>query len=468
MKGRVRTYTGIATILLLALQIGWAGGGKAAYRNYYLGNYYFAEGDYARSLRHLEKAYELNPGDFNFAISLALVLGRTDHIDRALDLATRSETMLPPHQRDKAQLLAIRHFVIGMIYIYDRRFYRAVTSLEDAVARQRKLSDREVLSIMLNALAYARVLDQGKGAGAHKGLAPHWHVHRRDLDRGMATLREALELNPRNAIAAKNYQFICDTLQQLPLVEAIPDTVAPKRYVSAKYKYLPAKMDGLLELEKGEEIIFLLDISGSMVQEQVACVGTDRFNVMKETALLLLENTPDSVQVGLATIGGDCGTEPKQWSATGAMSRSDLRYALGFLYPDGTTPLLTILRETPTLFSDVPGHKSIFFISDGENICNLPGVDICEWAETLAAQNISINVLTFLGADLNNTGAFAEYTCLAENTGGRILYLDANRCSLEQYSFDLLAACQPLLPAMRRVSCWGPTVRELWAIFPED
>jgi len=159
---------------------------------------------------------------------------------------------------------------------------------------------------------------------------------------------------------------------------------------------------------------------------------------------------------------------PKLWHPVGELSRVDLRYALEFLYPDGTTPLLTILQATPSLFSDNPNTtKGLVFISDGENVCRLPGVDICEWASSLAAQKITINTMTFLGANLDNTNAFAEYTCLAQNTFGSLLYLDGNRCRLEQYRFDLVKACQLTLPALQRVACWGGVRDGLWAIFPE-
>jgi hypothetical protein len=189
---------------------------------------------------------------------------------------------------------------------------------------------------------------------------------------------------------------------------------------------------------------------------------------MRETALLLLENFSDSTRIGIGTIGGDCGTVPKLWHPSGTQSRDDLRWMLKFLVPDGTTPLLTILQETPSLFSDNPStSKAIIFISDGENICRLPGVDICEWSEQLASKNITINIMTFLGASLENTNAFAEYTCLAENTFGELLYMDGNRCRLEHYRFDLVKACQFTLPALKRVNCWGPAVDDLWAIFPE-
>ena len=75
--------------------------------------------------------------------------------------------------------------------------------------------------------------------------------------------------------------------------------------------------------------------------------------------------------------------------------------------------------------------------------------------------------MTFLDADLNNINAFAEYTCLADKTGGKILYLDNLRCGLEYYTYNLEEECMFFIPHMERVNCWGPAVKNLWAIFPE-
>ena len=142
-------------------------------------------------------------------------------------------------------------------------------------------------------------------------------------------------------------------------------------------------------------------------------MGTTRFEVMKQTALFILDSLPEATQLGLGSIDGDCWTEPKAWDAVGALSRYDMRYRLRFLVPNGTTPLLERLQASPELFSDdAQTRKSIFLISDGANVCRADGEDICEWASRLSSRKITINILTFLDATESNTNAFAEYTCL--------------------------------------------------------
>jgi len=82
-------------------------------------------------------------------------------------------------------------------------------------------------------------------------------------------------------------------------------------------------------------------------------------------------------------------------------------------------------------------------------------------------KNVTIHILTFLDANLNNTEAFTEYTCLADNTGGRVIYIDNYRCRLAPFAFSLVESFQFLAPEMQRVACGGPAVDALWAIFPE-
>jgi Mg-chelatase subunit ChlD len=227
-------------------------------------------------------------------------------------------------------------------------------------------------------------------------------------------------------------------------------------------------METIVDFGKYDEVLFLVDISGSMVMEQVTCVGVDRFTVMKEAAQLLVDYLPEETRAGLASIGGDCGTEPTWWVPTDSMARKDLKWELQYLNSDGTTPLLTTLVRAPELFSDDPNtRKSIFFISDGENICSVPGLDICDWADRLPAQNISINVLTFLDRDLNNSGAFAEYACLTDRSGGQVRYLDPLSCTVDDFGFDLADRITFELPALERVKCFGEETAPLWAVYPE-
>lgn len=446
----------------------FAGGGKEAFRNYFLGSYYFAEGQTDKAEGHLRRAYQMDSKQYNFALAYALVLGQQQKTDQAISVLGESRNLLSAQHPDYAHLQSLQYFVGGMIYLYGEQYARAIEPLRRAIQRQETLTFPEERSIMLNALGYAQVMNQGKGASKHRDLAAHYHVHRRDLEQSIGAFRAAYQADVQNVIAAENYQLLLDTLQ-LPAENIVEDKVEHeerKELTTYQYASLPANVQPLLNFIEYDEVVFLLDISGSMVMEQVTCVAEDRFDVMRETALLLLENFGDSTKVGIGTIGGDCGTVPRLWHPVGTQSRDDLRWALKFLVPDGTTPLLTILQETPKLFSGNPNtSKALVFISDGENICRMPGVDICEWSETLSAQNITINIMTFLGASLDNSNAFAEYTCLAENTFGELLYLDGNRCRMEHYRFDLVKACQFSIPPLERVECWGPATEGLWAIF---
>ena len=418
----------------------------------------------------MRKAYQLHPNQYNFALAYALSLGQQQKTDEALGVLGRGKAMLSNRHPDYIHLASLQNFVNGMINLYGLRYGNAIAPLKRAIELQTTLPYPEERSIMLNALGYAQVMNQGKGATAHDDLGPHYHVHRRDLERATTSFLAAYRADVQNKQAAENYQRLIDTLGLASefIVEDSVQNREERQLKTYQYASLPANVQPLLEFIDYDEVVFLLDISGSMVMEEVSCIGEDRFDVMRETAQLLLANFSEATQVGIGTIGGDCGTVPRLWHPAGELSRKDLGYALKFLVPDGTTPLLTILQETPTLFTDNPNtSKALIFISDGENVCRLPGVDICEWTNSLASQKITINIMTFLGASLDNTNAFAEYTCLTENTFGRLLYMDGNRCRLEEYRFDLVKACRFDLPELRRVDCWGAATENLWAIFPE-
>ena len=287
------------------------------------------------------------------------------------------------------------------------------------------------------------------------------------MERAHAYFSQALRLNQTNPSARYNAQILADSLS-LPQMNMVGDSTENAIRLSNEQSRQTDIFD-LLDFEAYDEVLFLLDISGSMVMEKVVCKGRDRFSVMKETTLSILDKIPEHTQLGIATIGGDCGTPPKLWEEIGSIPRKELKQDIVFLAPDGTTPLLTILQDTPSLFSDKPKQKrAIFFISDGANVCSGGGVDICEWAKRLGQNNVHINIFTFLDATFNHVNAFAEYSCLADNTFGKIVYMDNLRCRVERYSFEFVENCQLQIPSLHRVNCLGSSVKELWAIFKED
>ncbi len=462
------------TATLLVILINWLahtsfwtdGGEREAYRNYFVGAYYFNEGNTGPATRHFKKAYEAAPGEFNFALAYALSLGRTGSGDEALNVLQRGAASLSPElDPEYHQKIAFRYMVSGMIYTYGGRYNQAIPQLRQALEAQKAIGRPRLLSILSNTLGYAVFMNQGKNAHLSNDQPEHLHIHRRDMERCVEHFAAAVEYDGANVTARKNYQMLCDSLG----IQATDYATAAASDPSSAPNYgsISANIYQMLDFKGYDEVVFLLDISGSMVMEKVACVDQDRFKVMKETALYMLDKIPATTALGIGTIGGDCGTTPRLWHPVGSLSRKDFRYALDFLVPDGTTPLLNILVESPGLFSGTDSlNRAIFLVSDGANICKIRGLDICDWADGLRSQHITIQILTFLNADLTNSNAFAEYTCLAENTYGKVFYIDANRCNVKPLAFNLVENCLFELPEIRKVNCWGGNI-DLWAIFED-
>lgn len=437
---------------------------KAAFKAHYKGMVLYGEGHYQRAAGKFEEAYQAIPGNYNFALSLAVALSRIGRAAEGLSLLEKCSGLLNAKDPEYFQKLAYQHFFRGMIMMYDGRHGDAISPIRQGIELQGRIGEPKLLSIYNNALGYAMLLNQGGGSHGQDSLGMHYHVHKRDMLRAFDYFDRALTYDPKNSAALYNYFLIRDTLG----MEALEDFFESRDTgIVSGSRPLPANSGRALQFAGYDELLLLLDISGSMVMEKVPCMGTTRFDVMQETALLVLDSLPAHTKLGLATIDGDCGSKPVAWEPVGRLSRYDMRYRLRFLVPNGTTPLLERLKHCPELFLDADStRKAIFLISDGANICRMGGEDVCDWAEAMASRNITVNILTFLGASLDNTDAFAEYGCLADNTGGQILYMDNYRCSYEYYGNSLIESCRPKIPDLRRVQCWGPAVKDLWAISP--
>lgn len=443
------------------------GGKKAAFKAHFRGTILYGEGRYSKAEPLLRKAYESIPENFNFAMALAMCMGQTGDPAKGIELLKKSSRLLSPRDPEYKQKKVLSHFFEGMIHIYDGNYYKSIPLFQKAIELQKGRKNTRIMSIFENALGYALILDQGKGSHKKADLPEHYHVHKRDMVKAHKHFENALEYDGSNEIAMENYKMLSDSLRLPKNVALNSRRIRERKYTSSKYKLLPGNIVRALEMADYDEVLFLLDISGSMVMEQVTCMGADRFDVMKQTTLFLLETLDSTVNIGIGTIGGDCGTIPRLWLATGEQDRKELRWSIDFLVPDGTTPLLNMLQKAPELFSTKKTtKKGIFLVSDGANICRAQGEGICEWAEHLN-NNISINIFTFLDTHLNNIEPFAEYTCLADNTHGKILYLDNNRCGLEYFVFQLVEECLLALPPMQKVHCWGKSIDSLWGIFPE-
>jgi len=441
--------------------------GKAAYRHYYSGLSLLSAGENNKAVSELNKAYRSWPDNLNFSLAYALGLSKTGkHLEgmRVLDQVRILDT--DPYREHK---LALQHFVRGMVQHYGGESQQAISCFEEGIDWQKKTGHTALLAHFYNALGYARLHHQGSGAN-HNGLGMHYHVHRRDLEKAIHDFQAANRIDPQFSPGLSNLAVLSDTLGK-DLPEEPPATVAVRSRSgpSSLVTGLPKDVDRVRALADFEEVVLLVDISGSMTTEKVLCMGRTRFEVMRNLGLYLVDALPPETRIGLGTIGGDCGDTARTWESVGALSRRDLRYAVRFLNAHGTTPMVERLNQATELFSNNPStSKGLFLISDGANVCPERGEGICEWAGHVRQKGITLNVLTFLDVSYNNVEAFAEYGCLADNTGGRIFYLDNVQCAFTDLSYQLLNDLDLVLPRLEKVYCWGPSINSLWAIFPES
>lgn len=441
---------------------------KKAYSEHYQGSLLYAEGQLQRANQKFKNAYQILPDNFYFALSYGLSEGRLGHSSEGLQLVQEANVLLDRSDEEYDYKKAICTFTAGMVYAYNQDFANAFRQIQSAI---NALPDSaSTKSIMLNNLGYLQILNQSKNLHKTSDIPAHIHIRKHDFEKAYTYFEQALELNPDNGVAYYNYKLLSDTLgRELAFDAPIHDAKVRAQTDGPTFLNMHQHVYQTLELNQYDEIAFMVDISGSMVAEHVICMGSTRFDVMKDLSRKIVADLPATTLLGIGTIGGDCPDEPAKWKPSGTITKKELDTDLRFLIPDGTTPLLTRLLRAQELFSDSSQtNKTIFLISDGANTCREGGTDICDFAEELSQKGITVNVLTFLSSTFNNTSAFSEYICLADNTGGKVIYMDNLRCNFETFDFDLTKACQLQLPTFQKSSCWGEHIETLWMYSPKD
>jgi len=438
------------------------GNHQFAYRQYYLGNLAFEEESYVKAVQYFKSAYQILPDNFTFAIAYAIGLAITEKPRQALDILENA--FYASDEEEMAKSRAYLFFAEGLSKIHSRNYSGALKALRKTLWWTHPGQSEPIHSVVNNLLGYITVVNQGRGAHKRMGLDQHLHVHERDLVTAQAYFQKALSLDSTNHSALKNYNYLAGVL-----MTNNPPHIEGKRSskISSNSHSGGGIMSGITWLESYDEIVMLLDITGSMVMEKVPCKGTTRFEVMKEMASAVYSKIPSHIPVGLGTIDGDCGQTPKNWVRAGSLSEKEFSNKLRFLIPDGTTPMIERLLRSPELFSVGAKNKAIFLVSDGADTCPNRKVDICKWAEEIAAEGITIHTLSYLDPNAINATAFSDYTCLADKTGGKVLYLDNYGCSNLRFSFDLISKISKPIPTLEKVDCWGPSFDNLWAIFPD-
>lgn len=175
--------------------------------------------------------------------------------------------------------------------------------------------------------------------------------------------------------------------------------------------------------------MIILDASGSMLESDVP--GT-RIEAAKDAVRTLVEDLPDSAQVGLQVYGTSTGSAPsdlakgcqdvKTLVPVGDLDRTAILDAVDSIKASGYTPIGTALRAAA---DELPaeGPRTIVLVSDGIDTCAPPAP--CDVAKELADEGIDLTIHT-VGFKVDEA-ARADLECIADVTEGT--YADASDAS---------------------------------------
>lgn len=461
-------------MILLCLFLGWhvnqvysfKGNPTKAFQDYFSGVNQFKEGNIKVADQYFKSALDHIPTNFTFCISYALTQGRLNKLKEAEDLLRKSSSLMRGSTTEVQEKKALLSFFSGMIQIYNSNFDQAQISLNEAKKIFEKLDEKSIVSIIYNAMGFSIFVNQGMNFDKFNDRKLHGHIYPVSLFRSATYFQKSLYADPSNLFAQHNFKILNDTLC---LDISAPFIKEPKIKLSQFSFDWQEKLLNKLQIQPDDEIVFLIDISGSMVTEKVSCTGLDRFRTTQWLTNSILDRVLSDHQVGIGTIGGDCKSTPAAWKKAGNSSIKNIQATISEIIPEGSTPLARIIALSPELFSNSSkGKKSLIIISDGANTCPHPEQPICESAEILAEKKIKVHVLSFLQNTVSHAAAFADYDCLTETTSGKLLYLEDNQCQMNNISYDLMQACSLLLPPFEKSKCLGASIPNLWMFYKSD
>jgi hypothetical protein len=461
-------------IFLLILFLGWQakpmqplkGNPTKAFQDYFSGVNHFKEGNIPLANQYFKSAFDHIPTNFTFCLSFALTQGKLNKLKEAEDLLRHSNSLVRGTDAEIQEKKALLSFFKGMIQMYNSNFEDAQISLNVAKKIFEKLEEKSIVSIIYNAIGFSIFANQGMNVDKLNAKKLHGHIYPISLFRAASYFQKSLFADPSNLFAQHNFSMLNDTLCLDFSAPMISKPTLNLVQLSADWQ---DKLLNKLQIQPDDEIVFLVDISGSMVTEKVSCTGLDRFRTTQWLTNSILDQLISDHQVGIGTIGGDCQTPPAAWKKVGSTSIKDIQSTISGILPEGSTPLARMLALSPDLFSNnSKSQKSLIVISDGANTCPHPQQPICASAEILADKNIKVHILSFLQNTVSHAAAFADYECLTETTSGKLLYLEDNQCQMNAISYDLIQACSLKLPPFEKSNCLGASIPNLWMFYKSD
>lgn len=419
-------------------------------------------------------AYRYDLHLFKESIEYLLETSRHDH---AIELLKTNPFLMSQHNE-----LALYNYYRGVSSMLDPRgwthFKEAERRMNQAVTQLRRswAPDYGFFSDVENARGYLSISARGLSTDSVKNevCIVRWDNIYQAIDR----YRDALVYNPDNNIAQSNL----DTL--LHMLEVAGKPIPPHNFQQNSfagrtgtmvdsldidslndvsmipvldYSLLPRNHALILrELHLYDEVMLLIDLSGSMDDPVGWSAEASKFRIAHQLAIYIALNLRANVFLGALTVGRECDITSMVLNyPIGSVSRQELTIKISEITPRGHTPLNRRLLMTKDMFSTKSNRKLVFLLSDGMDTCgDIP--DLCGTAALLAANGIDLSVFSFIyeTLDAESRSAYAIYQCMVRPTTNKIYKMEEDGGVEDEVDYEPISNNILRLPRMDTSILW--------------
>jgi len=464
------TVSVLGTLLLTIFSLGQLSAQYVVEANlaYSKGIALIKRGKEAKSIKYLRKVLEEEPNHDAACLLLIKLHLAKDNRKQAAIYIRRLQTIRPTSTKrniERSYYLAFNDLLNGHYATSRKKIHKVITEIH-----KHKVFDFNLLARAYNALGYLDVVEHQSESEQKNRVA----VQDRILTKAQFFFEEALRYKPNSPIAATNYNRVNTALRTPPnridpydlesiqLADYAPSVVVSNDYkttadLAIEEDWLPARVRWVVEdFSNYDELIFMMDASGSMRVPSEINPETSRFQWMKNLSYYLIDKIAYQTSLGVIAVGGECGERPPLFMST-STARSQLVSSIQRLKADGHTPVNQAMEIAPDMFSKDGKKRAILFITDGMESCE-PELT-CKLSAQLGQQGIELHILSFLD-QASAQNEYISYTCMAESSGGSLKGLDKN--GVEKRDYQYIMEEQLIIPLLEKRESFEQSIVMGW------